>query len=519
MPAEILREPGPPPLPESQARPAEPDLTGYAKIYQQQLDAIRPKYEAAEKLAREGLEQRRQEFGALSERMRATPAAPARPAFGPPPPAPTIQARPFLDGGPGDSWQTSLQKLMAGMGLMAQMAVGIKGGFPSGALAAYTGAVQGWTEGDHLRAANQWKTYLGQLQEYDRSVNSVQQDFENAMKEYGADQDRLKTEFGILAAKHNLDREGIELAFREPDRLMQQLTQGVKLLEQMQTHADNVAFRNLMGMHKIQNDRENLELKRENNARLAQQAEDTRRMFDMFLGPNAGGGGGQPGQPPMRWSPSVSMGQGGPRVTLQPNKIGETEQKALVTYDTILATIRDIKTNFSDQEIEAYTGLLQRPYQDAKMMLSSIPGLGGMADQRYAMYRTMLGRMTGTAFGEGGKQLTPFEAAVVFSYTPTGSERGGSTEVKAKLDNLERYTLLRRALTARYTTAGIDPTTVPNQVWDAELTVGMQNAGVAVPKGKAPSGKTINVMGPNGERGTVPVGTDLSQYPGWKATP
>ena len=179
------------------------------------------------------------------------------------PQAPDIKARPFLDAVPGEGWQQSLQKLMMGTGLIAQMAIGIKGGFPEGALAAYTGALQGWQAGDAIRAGNEWKTYVGQLQQYDRDVGATQQKFENAMKTYGHNQDRLKTEFGILAAEHGLSREGIEMGFREPDRLLSQLNSGVKVMEQMLKDADNVTFRNMMGLHKLEQDQQMNEFRRE----------------------------------------------------------------------------------------------------------------------------------------------------------------------------------------------------------------------------------------------------------------
>ena len=250
MPADVLRDkeigiPAPPTAEAPKPTPA-PTLAGYARVYQQEIEKLTPKYEAAEKAAREDLERRKQEIADYKQRVLSSPLAPAPPALPAEPVAPVIAARPFLDAGPGEPWQQSVQKLMMGMGLMAQMGIGIKGGFPGGAWAAYTGALNGWAEGDHIRAANEWKTYMGQLQQYDRSVGRVQQDFENAMRTWGHDQDRLKTEFGILAAEHGLSREGIEMAFKEPDRMMQQLTTSVKIMETMQRDADSLAFRNLM---------------------------------------------------------------------------------------------------------------------------------------------------------------------------------------------------------------------------------------------------------------------------------
>lgn len=270
MPAEILRDkevagdPGPPPPPpavESGEKPA-PKQT-LAEWYRSAIDTVTPKYEAAEKQAKESLEQRRKQLADLREKVTGIPAPPDAPEYRDAPESPVIRARPFLDSVPGEPWQQSLQKLMFGAGLMAQMAVGIKGGFPQGALAAYTGALRGWSEGDALRGANEWQTYIGQVKKYEQDVRSTQAKFENAMKTHGANQERLKTEFGILAAEQGLDREGIELAFREPDRLMANLTSAVKVMETMERDAANVAFKNLMYMQQAARDAEMAQYHRE----------------------------------------------------------------------------------------------------------------------------------------------------------------------------------------------------------------------------------------------------------------
>src|SRR5712691_10064000 len=136
MPADVLsdRPPIPPPPPDAPAapKPEQPTLGGYAKIYQQEIEKLTPKYEAAEAAAKADLERRRTEVSEFKQRALTAPGPPAPPELPIEPPAPKIQARPFLDIGPGEPWQQSLQKLALGMGLIGQMSVGIKGGFPSG---------------------------------------------------------------------------------------------------------------------------------------------------------------------------------------------------------------------------------------------------------------------------------------------------------------------------------------------------------------------------------------------------
>lgn len=196
--------------------------------------------------------------------------------------------------------------------------------------------------------------------------------------------------------------------------------------------------------------------------------------------PGAAAGGGQ-------WDPSLSFGPGGAKISLTPRRIGEEDKKALRAYDGILASLNELE-GFSDEEVGRYAGFLSRTGRDVKQFAGSIPGLEGLADPRYAKFRALTGRLAGTAFAEGGKQLTPFEAAVVFSYTPTGKEAGGPVEFRAKRDQLKLYTTIRRQLTAHYAERGIDPTTIPDEIWDQQVKqgLGLSASGLTPPEGGAP---------------------------------
>lgn len=211
-------------------------------------------------------------------------------------------------------------------------------------------------------------------------------------------------------------------------------------------------------------------------------------LMEKFVGAGTAGGGAA------QLEPSVSLGPGGARIGLSRTQLGEEDKKALRAYDNILAAVNELDT-FSEEEIGKYAGLLNRGARDVKQFLGTIPGLEGLSDERYAHFRALAGRLTGTAFAEGGKQLTPFEAGVVFTYTPTGKEVGGPTEFKAKKNQLGQYTLLRRQLVARYAERGINPATVPNEVWDQQIREGMTASGLAVPKATPQSPATPAVPG------------------------
>jgi len=158
--------------------------------------------------------------------------------------------------------------------------------------------------------------------------------------------------------------------------------------------------------------------------------------------------------------------------------LSDTAQAALGQHTNLLANIRQLKT-FSPEEVAAFTGLVNRPLAEAKQMLAGIPGLGMNPDERFAEYQTVLGRLKGTAFGEGGKQLTPFEASVVFSYTPSGDERNAQ-QVIQKVRYLEAFTSAARDLRLEMAKSGrsdLDPTQ-----FDALLQQRLQGAGIPVPK-------------------------------------
>ena len=237
-------DPGAPPAPADQAKPAAPtDLAGW---YRSEMDTLIPKFEAANKAAQESIARRSTDLAGVRERVVTAPGLPESPELPAPPPAPKITARPFLASVPGEDAVTSLNKAMAGFGLMAQMAVGIRGGFPQGALAAYTGALEGWQAGDQRRAANQWQTYMGELKQHERDVAAIRMKYDDAVRKWGGDQDRLKTELGILAAEHGLGREAIALSFQEPERALANLNTTAKLLGDMQASAANLALKNAM---------------------------------------------------------------------------------------------------------------------------------------------------------------------------------------------------------------------------------------------------------------------------------
>jgi len=117
--------------------------------------------------------------------------------------------------------------------------------------------------------------------------------------------------------------------------------------------------------------------------------------------------------------------------------LSSTDLQAIQVHTQNLANLTYINNTFTDKELEQFVGLLNRPTEQAKLIVRGISGKKG--SERYADFKAANERLRASAFGEGGKQLTPFEASVVFGFTPTGREAGGATEYRAKARNLERF--------------------------------------------------------------------------------
>jgi len=151
------------------------------------------------------------------------------------------------------------------------------------------------------------------------------------------------------------------------------------------------------------------------------------------------------------------------REQIQP--LSATDQQAIQVHTQNLANVSYILKEFSDEEVEKFVGLLNRPKEEAKLIARGVTGRGG--SERYAQFKAFNERVRGAAFGEGGKQLTPFEAGVVFGFTPTGREAGGSVEYKAKARNLIVFSRAARDLRLKLAREGKG--TIDTDKYDSEL--------------------------------------------------
>lgn len=514
-------------------KPAESNLLGgyeaITELYKTgkaDLDTRRAEARAQRKEAYEGslsLSEREEAarkpiLGAMKEWAESPlPEVPGRMAE---PEQPDLSPRPFLEGPRKGGTVQQLNSVLQGLGMLATMAGGLSRGYAQGALAYYSGALTGWAEGDAVRADRDYRAYLLNLDKAKRDYQHRWDTYQAIVQQYGARGQQLQTQLLIAGAEFGEPRRRLELMSQNAEAALKDLAEEGKEL-------NSIADRTL----KIQDDmwKRYFEVKKlaveERKAAVSETAEKRKAQSDAELNAilrgepgsgseGRGGGVGGPGG----YDVGVSFGPEGKRVTLTPKKLGEVAQKDLRSYDSIIGTISEIKRTFTPDELEGFTGLLQRYGKDAQQFIGSL--VPGVSDKRFALYKTLTARLQSSAFEVGGKQLTPFEYSVIEKITPTGTEMGGWTEYEAKMEGLEKFTRARKAATLHYAQRGLDPASVSNAEWDATMGAALQAQGInpraAAPGPAAPGAGMRRALDSAGKPYQVPATTDLSQYPGWR---
>ncbi len=153
-------------------------------------------------------------------------------------------------------------------------------------------------------------------------------------------------------------------------------------------------------------------------------------------------------------------------------------------------TLNDLKQlqSFTPKEIQDFSGAIRGGGRKVLLALRGTLGISTAEDQRFADFDALMGRLQGTAFGEGGKQLTSTELVVVRRYTPTGRELGGATEMLAKAKQLARYATVSRQVRIELAKSGrstIDPDELDRQIHTAYYGAGL-GSGLTIQPPAAP---------------------------------
>lgn len=96
--------------------------------------------------------------------------------------------------------------------------------------------------------------------------------------------------------------------------------------------------------------------------------------------------------------------------------------ESLGLYSTTLSTVKTMQSLMSDQDLDQIATLFARYGEGLKQFLNQKENVNNPQYQKFMEFLTLNEHLRATAFQYGGKQLTPFEASVVFGFTPTGRE-------------------------------------------------------------------------------------------------
>lgn len=127
--------------------------------------------------------------------------------------------------------------------------------------------------------------------------------------------------------------------------------------------------------------------------------------------------------------------------------LNEQAQKEVKEWGDVLRVLNTVQTEYTVDDIKRYVGYVNR---EATMLQALVK-----EDPRFMRFLALNEQLRASAFYRGGKQLTPFEAAVVFGFTPDGRERlPGYWQEKAKalrdLANYQVNSAIQMGKSARY---------------------------------------------------------------------
>ena len=232
MPADILREPATDTLPTpgpSDAAASFPDLSSSI------LDAYRRRKEQGEKVSA-AMEAKSAGMAPATEDVRGAINAP-RPDVPPPPvlrPPPSQGLRAFLMPRDNQPPEATISQLLSAITVFASGAGGLAKGSAREGLAAFTGALQGWKEGDRERADRAFKDWRAKTDTALEQWHVERAAYHDIMEATNLDIEQ-KFKLATLKAGEFDNKIALE-AFRSGE-----LDKGLSFLTQQQTHQDALA--------------------------------------------------------------------------------------------------------------------------------------------------------------------------------------------------------------------------------------------------------------------------------------
>lgn len=161
-------------------------------------------------------------YYAAIEALAAEP-PPTPPKAPPVPEPPRREFRPFLDGVPGESPLASIQRVLGGLALLATQVGSAITNTPNAALAAMTGALNGWAAGDEKRGDAEFETYKAQVNKGVIDWQRMRQEYEDVLKQRHTSLESLTA--GLRGVNHRHDQAAAmyELADRDTQAMLKRV--------------------------------------------------------------------------------------------------------------------------------------------------------------------------------------------------------------------------------------------------------------------------------------------------------
>jgi hypothetical protein len=145
---------------------------------------------------------------------------PEKPALPDYPKVPSQRIRPFAENTPGEPWQATIQKSLMQLGLLAQGIGGLVTKYPQGALAAATGAMQGWHQGDRERGDREFREWGAQIEQMKDKFQEDRQHVQDIWDKHHGDIESLKANLAVDLIKIGANEKVIEAMHQNPETVL-----------------------------------------------------------------------------------------------------------------------------------------------------------------------------------------------------------------------------------------------------------------------------------------------------------
>src|SRR5262249_40950126 len=114
--------------------------------------------------------------------------------------------------------------------------------YPEGALSAWTGALQGWAEGDAIRGDREFVAWKAAVKKGRDAFADDLAGWHATREKYKDNWEQMKTEMAIKAAKAGASKEAIEALLRQPETEWKKQDDQMKRWEEMVKQSDSATL-------------------------------------------------------------------------------------------------------------------------------------------------------------------------------------------------------------------------------------------------------------------------------------